>query len=183
MFDTLAKGGRVVYRGRTFAAVGKPVRIGAATPRQLGSVEWEAPSRSATIFVGRAKGKNPENRAGRCAAAPETASIQSIDRWFTMVRAAQVGREAVGATRLEAAGWYKGAPEQSVSYQVFPDEHETETSFKTNMQTLAEDLAEHFCQDSIIVSLKTGGEEAMGVKWDPPGLAGKKRKGGKRRRR
>lgn len=181
MFDTLAKGGRVSYRGRMFAAVGKPVRIGAAMPRQLGSIEWEGPSKSATIFVGRAKGEKPENQAGRCATAPETASIQSIDRWFTMVRAAQIGRENVGATRLEAAGWYKGAPEESVSYQVFPDDSETEVSFKSNMRTLAEDLAEHFCQDSIIVSMKTGGEEAMGVKWDPPGLSGGKKR--KRRKR
>lgn len=50
------------------------------------------------------------------------------------------------------------------------------------MRTLAEDLAEHFCQDSIIVSLKTCDEKAcsessMGVKWDPAtGLAGKRKK-------
>ena len=181
MFDTLARGGRVMLGGRLFKATSKPVRIGAGSKRELGSIAWEGPSKSATLFVGRAKGKEPENQAGRCATAPNVSTIPAIDRWFTMVRAAQIGRENVGATRLEAAGWYKGAPEESVSYQVFPDDSETEATFKSNMRTLAEDLAEHFCQDSIIVSMKTGGEEAMGVKWDPPGLSGGKKR--KRRRK
>lgn len=172
MFDILANGGRVLFRGRMLTMTGRPVRIGPDAPRRsaaLGKINWSGKSESATISIGRTKGVAPRNRRGHCASAPDVVPAEAIDKWFGRLRASQVGREKLGATRLTTSGWYKGVPERSLVYQVFynSETRETPAEFRRNMRRLAEDLSEHFCQDEVIVSVRRG-DSAKGVTWDPP---------------
>lgn len=120
----------------------------------IGDVEEYGDSRSVTLLVGRNKGKDPANRTGRCRTLPEEAKTVQYDELFIEARAAQIGRENVGATRTEGKGWYRGDPEKAVAYQVafVPSPREkTYEAFKRNMNRLAESLATKLCQDSILV--------------------------------
>lgn len=161
VFDGLKRGNRIAIGGRTIVATGRPKCIGKCATRVkgLGRLEWDAPLRSATIIVGQNKGKRPHNRAGRCAAQPSSFSVAAVDKWFQRLRGEQVGRERVAATRISGRGWYKGDDEKSVSYQIIHDPgvpgEQTLGQFKRRMQAIAEDLAEHFCQDEVLVVLDT----------------------------
>lgn len=152
IFNGLKGGSRLVIGNRTIVATGKPKCIGACKPRgvSLGDLRWDAPLHSATIIVGQDKGKEDRNKVGRCRTLPGKFSAAQVDRWFQKLRQSQVGKTAVGATRITGKGWYKGKQEKSASYQVIHDPsvpgEEGIADFRARMQSLAEDLAEHFCQ-------------------------------------
>lgn len=186
LFNGLKQGARLTVGKRTIVATGKPKCIGACpTPRRrgLGKLEWDAPLRSATIIVGQDKGAQPRNTAGRCAAMPAKFSVTAVDRWFSKIRGEQVGRAGVAASRIAGAGWYKGKQERSVSYQVIHDPsvsgEENVGAFRRRMQQLAEDLAEHFCQDEVLVVMDTEkGKHTFSYSADAPKKrAAKKRRG------
>mgnify|MGYP001568891696 CR=1 FL=1 len=154
-------GQRIVIGERVIAGGGEVRRIGPGKPnrsRALGDVRWMGASTSAVLFIGQAKGREPVNRTGKCATAPAVAKSSEVDYWFNMLRAAQVGgKENVAGTRTANRGWYKGQPEPSMAFQIFHDPsvkgEKTVAAFEKRMKSLAEDLAEHFCQDEVIVTL------------------------------
>src|SRR5262245_7915977 len=90
------------------------------SPRRKGlsGAAWDAPTRSATIIIGQNKGHQPESRSAHCTAAPEVFSSEGIDLQFQRLRAEQVGRRNVAATRYQNRGWYKGQPEPSMGGEV-----------------------------------------------------------------
>jgi hypothetical protein len=193
LFSTLAHGGRVMIGGRSVRAVGKPVRIGSRKrrrprlgPEDPGGLDWDAPVQQATLFIGLKKGKSPKNKRGECAVRPRRFHTESVDKWFRKLRKAQLLKHGVSATRLKAKGWYEGEDEPSLNYQIIfePSEHEPDyKTFKEHMAELAENLSEHFCQDSvIIVTEDQGRRHAYGYSWDEkaPRLRAKKGKGKKK---
>lgn len=175
IFDTLRSGGRLQIGRRTIVAVGKPKCIGACATdsKGLGKLSWEAPLRSATIVIGQKKGKRAQNKAGRCAAQPASFSTTAVDRWFSTLRGEQVGRKNLAATRIKGKGWYKGDNEPSVSYQIIHDPsvpgEDSLDGFRQRMQRLAENLAEHFCQDEVLVVMDTEkGKHTYSYEYDVP---------------
>ena len=131
---------------RRFKPIGRPV--------QLGAVEEYGPARAVTLVVGQHRGLKPANQSGRCARKPSKFSAPAVDNTFIRLRAAQVGRENVGATRHTGRGWYEGKPEASVAYEVafIPSSREgSYEQFTKNMNRLAERMAQAFCQDSVLV--------------------------------
>lgn len=141
---------------RTVTCLGrcKPLRS------SLGRLEWKAPTRTATIFVGQNKGKKRRSNEGHCATAPSAYDAGAIDRQFSRIRGQQVGHENVGATRMQNRGWYKGDEEASVAYQVIHDPYAPGESewgtFVKRMKTIAERLSKSVCQDEVLVTFDDG---------------------------
>lgn len=169
---TFGAADRVVIGQRTIVGGGQMKRIGPGKPRRsraFGKVRWAGPTTSAILFIGQAKGREPRNQRGFCRSAPAVAKPSEVDYWFNKLRAAQVGGESVAATRSANRGWYRGQAEPSMAFQIFHDPsipgEKTLTQFRKRMQSLAEDLAEHFCQDEVIVTIdaSSGRKVSYGV--------------------
>lgn len=138
-----------------FKATGDPVPLGRRAPRRrFGKVVDYGPAKGATLIVGLNKGRKAVNRMGVCRAKPSTFVQDFADDQLIALRAAQVGKENVGATRVRGRGWYAGAPEKSASYQLvyIPNAVEkTYAQFKRNVERLAERMGETLCQDEVLV--------------------------------
>ena len=153
-----------------FVPTGKPVRIG---PRGngIGEVDEYGDASNIKLVVGLNKGTQAQNTGGRCGNAPVKFTVAEIDDAFYAGRAAQVGRKNVGATRMSGQGWYEGDPEQSVAFDIafIPNEREPDfTTFRANMNALAELLAEKFCQDSVLILRDDGGKRTVAAaRWVP----------------
>lgn len=151
--------------------------IGRCKPRKrrgrgLGRVEWDAPTRTATIYVGQNRGNEQRSREGDCRRAPSAYSAKTIDKHFRKLREAQVGAGYVGATRMQNKGWYKGVGEASMAYQVIHDPYvpgESEWSdFQKRMNQVAETLAKRVCQDEVLVTFDDGnGKHTCSFSSDP----------------
>lgn len=137
-----------------FQATSDPVALGRRRAPRLGKVVDYGPARGATLIVGMNKGKKAVNRMGKCKLAPATFIQQYADDTLIALRAAQVGEENVGATRVRGKGWYQGKPEKSATYQLvfIPNAREkTYAQFKKSVERLAERMGEMMCQDEVLV--------------------------------
>lgn len=141
--------------------------------RRFGDVESYGRSRTATLYVGRKRGLNKQNRTARCKrayAGRKQIPIKAVDEAFIDIRAKQVGRENVGATRRKGAGWYQGQPEDALSYEVvfIPSAKEKDyKKFTKNMYKMGEKLANRLCQDSVIVVTDDGDIRSAAGAWCP----------------
>lgn len=163
---------RFMFKDFMFVPTGKPKRVGKSRQRKarLGRVVEYGTSRTITLFVGMNKGKQPKNRTGRCRRKPKKFSLTAVDKAMATIRAAQVGGDAVEYTRVAGRGFYQGSGEQSVSYQVafIPSTNEKSfAQFKRNMNNAAEQLAETFCQDSVLIVRDDGSKRSVAsAEWD-----------------
>lgn len=127
---------------------------------RLGTIDPYGRSRSATLYIGRKRGKNRQNQTARCKRLiKRELPIRTVDQIFIDLRCSQVGRENVGATRHTGAGWYQGQPESSLSYEVvfIPSAREKSyRAFTKNIKKLAEKMSNRLCQDSIIIVTDDG---------------------------
>ena len=158
---------RIFAGSRGFIPTGPPKHIGPSKP--LADIVEYGPARDVTIIVGQTKGMEPKNRAGACKRLPEQFSPAVVDREFTRIRAAQIGAEAVAATRRAGKGWYRGQPEESVAYQIafIPTGSEkTYKQFEKNINRLSEAIAERFCQDGVLILRDDGRKRTVAeAKW------------------
>ena len=134
--------------------------IGDRAYRGLGRTSDYGSPVSARLFIGRNRGKEEENRSGHCRTAPRSYSASAVDRSLLALRARQLGSKA-DATRYTTRGWFHGAPEASLVYEIFyTGDNARESSpeiFKANMTCLAEHVAHKICQDLVIVTHSDGG--------------------------
>jgi hypothetical protein len=149
----------------------RPRRLG----RALGRVDVYGPAQVVTLVVGQNRGHAPKNTSGTCARKPAAFSVGRVDAVFQHLRAQQVGRDFVAATRRTGKGWYKGAPEASVAYEVAyippagggPPSEASFTAFEKHMDKLAERMARTLCQDSVLLIYDNGGRRKVGAaEWD-----------------
>lgn len=154
----------------TFIPTGPVVRLGPQSASHLGKVEEYGEAQTIRIVVGQNKGEESRNTAGRCAIIPEKFSAEDIDRRFVGLRNLQVGKKNVGATRVRGEGWYEGEPEHSVAYEIayIPNPKEpTFAEFQENINELALELAEMFCQDSVLILRDDGTKKTVAAaEWD-----------------
>lgn len=128
-----------------------------ATKKGLGYVEWDAPSASATLLVGRTRGTRPGNRTGACAKAPRETPLERPEDAVFEMRSKQVGAKNAGLTRMKARGIYQGAKENTVAIQIFPSELDGSwRGFKKNIAKIAETLTAGTCQDEVLVVFDDG---------------------------
>jgi hypothetical protein len=138
--------------------------------KNLSKRMWDAPTTSATFFVGAKRGKNNKENQTRafCKKQPQEFALRVLD---TRLRALRIlwlrargvpkadARVLFAASRVGQKGWYKGAPEKSAAYTIFhnPDVpgEATPAEFKAAMAELAELTAAGLCQDEVIVSFVT----------------------------
>lgn len=162
---------RIAIGTRFFIPTGPVRSIGAPMSRGLAKVTELGVAKSIRLFVGRTKGVKPHNRSGRCARTPATFTPQAIDEAFLELRKAQVDKENAHASGVSMAGWYEGKPEKSVAFEIgyIPSVDEPSyTVFRRNMNRLAEQLAERFCQDSVLIVRDSGRARSVAeAKWTP----------------
>lgn len=167
---------RIMFGNRVFVPTGKPKPFGLARKyRRLSGIDEYGLARRITIVVGQNKGKEPHNRKGSCARKASKFSTAAVDREFFRIREDQVGRKVAG-TRVAGRGWYEGAPESSVAYEVSyippegggPIQEPSFEAFRQNMDRLAERLAETFCQDSVLILRDDGKKRTVAAAtWKP----------------
>lgn len=167
-------GKRFQFRNRSFSPTGPKKRLGSRKP--LGRIDEYGPARTISLLVGQNKGLEPRNQTKACARKPSKFSTEKIDDAFLRLRAAQVGRQYVGATRQQGKGWFEGDPESSVAFEIAyippegggPDSEPTFEAFSKNMNRLAETLAEEFCQDSVLIIRDDGTKRSVAAAvWEP----------------
>ena len=168
----LFKGQRFAVGGHVYVPTGRPKQIGLPPkriPKGIGEVTEIGAARVITLFVGQAKGVAAKNRAGRCASKPAAFSVAAVDRAFFKLRARVVGAHGVAGRRVSSQGWYEGAKEASVAYEVafIPNANErTFAEFRKNMDRVAELLAAEFCQDAVLIIRDDGRKRTVAdAKW------------------
>jgi hypothetical protein len=155
---------RFFFGNRGFISTSKPTALGKAKRKPLGRVVEYGSARTITLVVGQKKGLRPKNRKGTCKRKPRQFAAFEVDTAFLALRRAQVGGENVGATRRVGRGFYQNVQEPSVAYEVAFVPSAKEKTFKTfarNMNALAENLAETFCQDSVLIVRDDGRKKSV----------------------
>lgn len=143
----------VLPNGRVFIPTHAPVyltdneelEINPYERRRIGFLD------SAQFFVGRKVNLPTSKRYKVGSKVP----VQDIQDTFNKLRGLQIGRKKVGVTVISQRGLYKGQPENSIQIIVFYSPSEKEPSFRAfekNMLYIAEDIADIFGQESIIVN-------------------------------
>ncbi len=160
---------RFQYGKRSFAPSGSPRRIGSKRYKGFGRVEEYGAARTISLLVGQNKGNEPRNTDGACKRKPTRFTVDDVDRAFFRLRAAQVGREFVGATAQSGRGWFEGDPESSIAFEIAyippegggPPNEATFKEFQDNMNRLAESMAEDLCQDSVLIIRDDGDKRSV----------------------
>lgn len=156
-----------------FIPTGPVVHIGPKPknrPGGLGEIQEIGLAKQITIVIGQNKGLAPKNQKGSCARKPTSFNPPAVDRAFEQMRAFQVGRDGVNASRQAGRGWYQGDAENSMRYEMayIPNDREkTFAQFKKNVNHLAENIAEEFCQDSVLIIREDGTKKTIAfAEWD-----------------